>query len=42
MDFEFSDKVRDLQTRLQAFMEEHVYPNEATFQQQIEQGIRQV
>jgi acyl-CoA dehydrogenase len=40
MDFEFSDKVRDLQTRLQAFMEEHVYPNEAVFQQQIEQGGR--
>jgi acyl-CoA dehydrogenase len=40
MDFEFSDKVRDLQTRLQAFMEEHVYPNEAVFQQQIEQGAR--
>jgi acyl-CoA dehydrogenase len=40
MDFEFSDKVRDLQTRLQAFMEEHVYSNEAVFQQQIEQGAR--
>ncbi len=40
MDFEFSAKVRDLQTRLQVFMEENVYPNEAVFQQQIEQGNR--
>ena len=32
MDFEFSDKVKDLQKRLTAFMEEHVYPNEARFQ----------
>ena len=28
MDFEFSDKVKDLQERLTAFMDEHVYPNE--------------
>jgi acyl-CoA dehydrogenase len=28
MDFEFSGKVRDLQRRLQAFMDEYVYPNE--------------
>jgi acyl-CoA dehydrogenase len=31
MDFEFSDKMKDLQKRLTAFMEEHVYPNEARF-----------
>jgi acyl-CoA dehydrogenase len=31
MDFEFSDKVKHLQKRLTAFMEEHVYPNEARF-----------
>jgi acyl-CoA dehydrogenase len=29
MDFEFSDKVKDLQRRLTAFMAEHIYPNEA-------------
>ena len=33
MNFEFSDKVKDLQKRLAAFMEEHVYPNEARFHQ---------
>jgi acyl-CoA dehydrogenase len=31
MDFEFSDKVKHLQKRLTAFMEEHLYPNEARF-----------
>lgn len=29
MDFEFSPKVKDLQKRVTAFMEEHVYPNES-------------
>ena len=28
MHFEFSDKVKSLQQRLQAFMDEHIYPNE--------------
>ena len=28
MNFEYSDKVRDLQDRLSAFMAEHIYPNE--------------
>ena len=40
MDFEYSDKVKALQQRLGAFMDEHVYPNEKTFYQQIEQGNR--
>ena len=31
MDFEFSDKVKDLQRRLTAFMDEHIYPNEQRF-----------
>jgi len=31
MNFEFSDKVKDLQKRLRAFMEEHIYPNERRF-----------
>ena len=35
MEFEFSDKVQDLRTRLTAFMEEHVYPNEATYSAQL-------
>jgi acyl-CoA dehydrogenase len=40
MRFEHSDKVRDLQRRLIAFMDEHVYPNEATFHRQIGEGDR--
>ncbi len=36
MDFEFSDKVKDLQRRLTAFLEEHVYPNERLRSSQIE------
>ena len=31
MYFEFSDKVKDLQKRLTAFMDEHVYPGEVKF-----------
>jgi acyl-CoA dehydrogenase len=36
--FDFSDKAKDLQRRLQAFMDEHVYPNEQRFQAEIEQN----
>jgi acyl-CoA dehydrogenase len=36
MDFEFSGKVKDLQQRLQAFMNEHVYPNEQRFRDEVE------
>jgi acyl-CoA dehydrogenase len=36
MDFEFSGKVKELQKRLQGFMEEHVYPNEQRFHEEIE------
>ena len=38
MKFEFSDKVKDLQRRLQAFMDEHIYPNEARYHHEIEQN----
>ena len=31
MDFEYSPRVKDLQQRLTAFMDEHIYPNEAKF-----------
>jgi len=31
MDFGYSEKVQDLQRRVGAFMDEHVYPNEARF-----------
>jgi acyl-CoA dehydrogenase len=40
MNFEFSDKVQALQKQLQAFMDEHVYPNEARFLAETEQGDR--
>jgi len=38
MNFEFSDKVKGLQKKLQAFMDEHVYPNEATYGRQLDEG----
>jgi acyl-CoA dehydrogenase len=40
MHFEHSNKVRELQRRLSAFMDEHVYPNEAAFHHQIAEGDR--
>ncbi len=36
MDFRFSDKMTDLQRRLQAFMDEHVYPNEQRYYDEIQ------
>ncbi|MDQ0340892.1 acyl-CoA dehydrogenase [Caldalkalibacillus uzonensis] len=38
MYFEFSDKVKKLQKELQAFMEEVVYPNEKTYEEQLKQA----
>ena len=38
MDFAFSSKVKDLQRRLQAFMDEHIYPNEQRYHDEIERG----
>ncbi len=40
MDFRFSQKVETLRTRLLAFMDEHVYPNERTFVEQLDTGDR--
>jgi acyl-CoA dehydrogenase len=40
MDFEYSDKVKELQARLQAFMDEHIYPNEEKAEQQVAEGDR--
>src|SRR5947208_2174465 len=40
MVFEHSDKVKDLERQLAAFMNEHVYPNEPVFRQQIAEGDR--
>jgi acyl-CoA dehydrogenase len=35
VDFAYSEKVRDLQTRLAHFMDQHVYPNEPVYYQQL-------
>jgi acyl-CoA dehydrogenase len=40
MNFEYSPKVRQLQEKLQAFMGEYVFPNEATFYEQLSTGNR--
>src|SRR5688572_28337476 len=36
MGFEFSPKAQDLNARVAAFMQKHVYPNEGTFWQQLD------
>src|SRR5438270_3931139 len=36
MNFELSEKTKDLQQRLTAFMEEHIYPNEQRFYDEIQ------
>ncbi len=40
MDFEYSPRVRDLEARLRAFMDAHVYPNEPQFHAQVAEGDR--
>jgi alkylation response protein AidB-like acyl-CoA dehydrogenase len=35
MDFEFSDKTKELMARLQRFMDQHIYPNEKTYEAQM-------
>ncbi len=35
MNFDYSDKVKSLQQRVQAFMDEHIYPNEAVYAEQV-------
>jgi acyl-CoA dehydrogenase len=38
MDFDYSDRCRDLQSRLLAFMDEHIYPNEKAFKQEVDRN----
>ncbi|WP_290648129.1 acyl-CoA dehydrogenase family protein [Aquisalimonas sp.] len=38
--FEFSDRSRELREKLLAFMDQHIYPNEAVFAQQHAEGDR--
>ncbi len=40
MDFAFSDKVQKLQAQVSAFMEQHVYPNEARFHEEVDANRR--
>jgi acyl-CoA dehydrogenase len=40
MDFEYAEKVKALQARLTAFMEQYIYPNEATYREQIAEDRR--
>jgi len=41
MEFAYSDKVKTLQARVGEFVEEHVYPNEATFFAEVEANRKQ-
>jgi acyl-CoA dehydrogenase len=38
MDFEFSSKIKDLQQRLQGFMDGYIYPSEKRFHEEIERS----
>src|ERR1700756_4489774 len=38
VNFEFSEKVKDLQRRLQAFLDEHIYPNEQRYHDEIDRN----
>ena len=38
MNFEFTDKVKNLQRRVQTFLDEYIYPNELRFHDEIEQN----
>jgi acyl-CoA dehydrogenase len=38
MHFEYSEKTKDLQKRVAAFMDEHIYPNEARFHDEVEKN----
>lgn len=40
MNFDYSTKTRDLQNKLQMFMDDYIYPNEQAFQDEIDAGDR--
>lgn len=40
MNFDYSQKTVELQQRLQAFMREHIYPNETVYHEQVNTGER--
>ena len=36
MDFDYSDKTKELQARLQKFMDDHIYPNEKAYKEELQ------
>jgi acyl-CoA dehydrogenase len=40
MEFDYSAKVKDLQARLNSFMDQYVYPNESRFAEEVAEGDR--
>ena len=40
MDFEYSPKVKEMRQRLLAFMDQHIYPNEERFHEEVEANRR--
>jgi len=38
MDFDYSDRCKELQTRLLAFMDEHIYPNEKAYKEEVDRN----
>jgi acyl-CoA dehydrogenase len=40
MNFDYSPRVQELRQKLAAFMDQHIYPNEQTYHEQIQQGDR--
>ena len=38
MNIEYSERVKDLQQQVSAFMDEHIYPNEQTYAEQGQRG----
>ncbi len=40
MNIEYSDRLKELQRKVLAFMDEHVYPNEKTYAEQVNEGDR--
>ena len=40
MDFTYSERTKELQTKINAFMDEHIYPNEAKFEAEVDENRR--
>ncbi len=40
MDFDYSPRMKEMQERLRAFMDEHIYPNEARYEEEVSNGER--